>query len=178
MDQALELWRRLYEIDEEAYNQLRTILLTFGQFSEFGQPPEVVQFPGVSHANIPLTGQTLYDQNAFIPNIPETCIPYGVPSNEGPSHWYGDAFGGPAHGLDSLGRTGNEMLTERPGHGYGNFHASSYEPYCATAQTVQSDASQSAKKTSYQLAACTRCWKRKHRVGLTIALIVFWLISK
>ena len=65
MDQALETWRNLYDIDQEAYNQLRVLL------SLFRQPLDG------SHANLLPTGSNLNEPSIFSPGLLETGMPSG-----------------------------------------------------------------------------------------------------
>ena len=97
MDSALELWRGFYRIEVEAYNQLLSILVTFGPTEE------IAHFTDGSQANLLLTGSNLVDESAFNasilnPNVfnsglPESGVPNGGLANEDLSHWHSDTSG-------------------------------------------------------------------------------------
>jgi hypothetical protein len=76
IDQALESWRSFYNIDEEAYNQLRIILMS-------RQTPEIAHFTDGSHANLLPTGSALDHRSIISPGLFETGMDNGGFSNVG-----------------------------------------------------------------------------------------------
>ncbi len=76
MDQALESWRSCYNIDEEAYNQLRILLMS-------RQPPEIAHFTDGNYANLLPTGSVLDHQSIISPGLSEAGMANGGFSNAG-----------------------------------------------------------------------------------------------
>jgi hypothetical protein len=150
MDEALILWRECYGINDEAYNQLCLILVTFGL------PGEIAQLTDGSYADV-------FNSSPF-----ET----GVITDSFLTH--GDASSIPTSRFDFLGPSSSESQQ------YGNPRTSSNEPYTSTAEIVQSTSiitTQPAQQSSSQSRsearngqACIRCWKKKLGVLLVSSL--------
>ncbi|KAL8893574.1 MAG: hypothetical protein Q9192_005131 [Flavoplaca navasiana] len=175
MDSALELWRGFYRIDDEAYNQLLSILVTFGPSEE------IAHFTDGSHANLLLTGSNLVDESAFNASIlnpsvfnsglPESGVPNRGLSNEDLTHWHSNTSGASTSDFDSLGPTNGHTLHEGPEDC--NFLTSNNELYNTTAEIIQSTAitaTQTIQKPSsppgpeeQNGTACIRCWKLKKK---------------
>jgi len=73
MDEALETWRNLHDIDEKAYNQLRVLL--------FRQPLKIAHFVDNNHVNLSPTRSTLNDTSIFSPGLFEISMQNGRLSN-------------------------------------------------------------------------------------------------
>jgi hypothetical protein len=156
MDEALSLWRVYHGINDEAYNQLRLILVTFRL------PGEIAHLTDGSYADSLLT-ESVFNSSPF-----ET----GVITDSFLTH--GDASSIPTSRFDFLGPSSSESPQ------YGNPRTSSNEPYTGTAEIVQSTSiitTQPAQQSPSQSRsearngqACIRCWKKKLGVLLVSSL--------